>query len=414
MTTMTRQEVRQMAERAAQGERKALEELKTLAKAAHFIGKPGGWIYREGYSAPVCQGWAALAMKVALGGPTGWVLDRIMTALEFPEPEVTAKDALAAIGGCWAGGALTGKALKAYADGDYRLALAITVDQKALQEKGGQDALHPEHQTRVAQAETLAEVAQEVLDLVEEGQTPELAQALVLEPRQETRVQLMNRPRPEHFTDLGPGVAVAPMGTPEPGPEDLSDLAQALADEDLEHLEPEEVRAPKPRDLRCEAGDVVTIHRGDRLYEVLQVEEDLARDRVTGEATDLTMARVAPCDPEDHRDPQWIHVDLLHVRTPVARVHTVGITERVRQTQEVFTLAGRKRLVAIRTILMDSRRVPVATLVEVPSLPVGREPHLRVGEAVVVDGRVFRVVDLEGTGELSLEPARWRDRLPVG
>lgn len=213
---------------------------------------------------------------------------------------------------------------------------------------------------------------------------------------------------------LGPEEDTVELEVPLPRrtPEDLADLAQALAAEDLEHLEPEEVRVPKDPALRCQPGDVVTIHRGDRLYEVLKVEADSGRNNLTGEVADLTMARVAPCDPEDHRDPQWVHVDLLHVRGPVARLRTVQsrADRRVRYTEEVVQLPdGTLRRPAL--MVTDPQRQPSAHLVVVGG-ERGREREvpvatLRHGDAITLDGRAFRYV------EGALEPARWRDRLPV-
>lgn len=208
----------------------------------------------------------------------------------------------------------------------------------------------------------------EVQELVRDGQTVELARALVAEvldpaparcgaqyvrPGREVACSRAPHTDKDHrgsdgnavvawdsrspfhvpagYMDLGvtsggTPVLVAPFGTPAPGPEDLADLALAYASQELaEHPDPEETVAPAVP--RCAVGDVVTIHRGDRLYEVLQADFPLLQ------------ARVAPCDPEDHRDPQWVSQDLLHVRAPLGRYRTEEITERVRQTREVFSLA---------------------------------------------------------------------------
>lgn len=346
------------------------------------------------------------------------VEDMAREELDLLAPEVTGETALAAIGGCWAGGALTGKALKAHADGDYVLALALAADQKALQEAGGPDAYHPEtlaERPHLAQAETLGDVAADLLDMVEPVPMPSLdayraggfpAARKVLD-------------RKLGWTDLGVTsggveVLVAPMGTPEPGPEDLSDLAVTLAGAELaEHLEPEEVRAPLDPSLKCQPRDVVTIHRGTRLYRVARVVKDHGRNNLTGELVDHTMAQVAPVDPEDERDAQWVHLDLLHVRRPVARVTTEEVTERVRQTREVFQVEGQDRPVAVRTILVDSARLPQATLI--PNWAgVHPEPvaTLRVGEALVVDGRCYAVKLKEERA--TLVPAPHRDRLHQG
>lgn len=332
---------------------------------------------------------------------------RVMEALEAGQPEdglevPTKESTLAAIGGCWTGGTYTGHALAAWADGDYASAMTYVNSQKALQATADPEALLPDHQERMAQAETLGQVAQEVLDMVDPAPAPVWVATLA---GMVTIPWLMDRPRPEHFRELAPGVAVAPIGDPAPTAEDLSDLTAALAAEDLENIG-EGDPFPTPADPKAVTMDVVTIHRGDRLYEVIQLDDMSSVDG---------LARVAPCDPEDHRDPFWVSLDLLHVRPPVAIVETHPITERVRQTQALFTVAGQEGVYVIRTVLTDSRRLPEASLAQLPGVEgsVALAGHLRSGEALVVDGRTFRVLDLEGTGDLTLEPARWRSRLGV-
>lgn len=54
---------------------------------------------------------------------------------------------------------------------------------------------------------------------------------------------------------------------------------------------------------RIQTGDIVTIHRGTMLREVLDVKED--------------MVRVVPLDPDDLTDPWWTGVDLVHRAAPV-------------------------------------------------------------------------------------------------
>jgi hypothetical protein len=329
--------------------------------------------------------------------------DQPEDGLEVPTKEST----LAAIGGCWTGGTYTGHALAAWRDGDYASAMTYVNGQKALQATADPEALLPDHRERMTQAETLGEVAAAVLDLSNNPGTQayrelEAEAAGKSQVRVATLAGMVSIPRPGHFRDLVPGVAVAPIGDPAPTAEDLSDLALDLAAEDLEHIG-EGDPFPAPGDPVAVTLDVVTIHRGDRLYEVIQLD---GMSQLDG------MARVAPCDPEDHRDPFWVSLDLLHVRPPVAYVATQEITERVRQTTEVFTLDGEDRPVHIRTVLTDSRRLPYAVLIPSWSAtnptPSG---HLRSGEALIVDGRTFRVLDLEGDGKLGLEPASWRARL---
>jgi hypothetical protein len=57
------------------------------------------------------------------------------------------------------------------------------------------------------------------------------------------------------------------------------------------------------RAVRIAAGDIVTIHRGHMLREVLDVSEDLVR--------------VVPVDPDDTTDPWWTPMDLVHRSAPV-------------------------------------------------------------------------------------------------
>jgi hypothetical protein len=80
-----------------------------------------------------------------------------------------------------------------------------------------------------------------------------------------------------------------------------------------------EALADKPR---CKVGDVVRIHQGTRLYEVLEIAE------VEFLAPAEDMARVVPCDPTDERDAQWVNLDLLHVMRQETRVSGLFDPER--------------------------------------------------------------------------------------
>lgn len=220
------------------------------------------------------------------------------------------------------------------------------------------------------------------------------------------------------YSSLAAGVRVAALAGPcQPTAEDLSDLALALVAEDLETLEPEEVRVPATH--RVVPGDVVRIHRGVRLYEVLKVEEDRARNNLTRDVVDMTMARVAPCDPEDGRDAQWVHVDLLHVVPPVARVQSRPISHGVSIVEDVVVVVGsgwdpeREMVRRVALIRVDGTRVMAILRTMVPHRSIRPVACLRIGDAIVVDGRCYRVVWHGGPAEPVLEPARWRDRLPA-
>lgn len=178
-----------------------------------------------------------------------------------------------------------------------------------------------------------------------------------------------------------------------------------------------------PPRVRCEPGDVVRIHRGTQLWEVVQVAREAALDTATGALEDMSQARLVPADPASQRDPQWVSVDLLHVVPPVARVSTAPIPHDAggRISLELVAVAGtgwaedRGVLRQVATAPIPGRCVPAVYLLSVEhqdGVPVQPLGCLRIGDAIVVDGRCFRVVwdELEGQ-EPHLEPARWRDRL---
>lgn len=169
---------------------------------------------------------------------------------------------------------------------------------------------------------------------------------------------------------------------------------------------------------RVVPGDVVRIHRGTRLYEVLRVEEDLSRDATdpTSQWEKTVMARLVPCDPEDQRDPGWVNTDLLHRVPPVARVTGVLVEAYQELADDVVAVAGTGwdtgRGVMRQPGLVSSpgSRPPYGVLIPVEerdAVPVG---CLRIGDAIVINQRCFRVVWDGGPAEPHLEPARWRDR----
>jgi predicted DNA binding protein len=179
-----------------------------------------------------------------------------------------------------------------------------------------------------------------------------------------------------------------------------------------------QVRDPEARVVQ---GDVVRIHRGARLYEVVRVEEDLSRDATdpTSQWEKTVMARLIPLDPEDTRDPGWVSADLLHRVPPVAKVTTVMVEPYQELADDLVVVAGtgweESRGVYRQPGLVSSpgSRPPFGVLIPASpqddpwTRPVG---CLRIGDAIVINGRCFQVVWDGGPGEPRLEPSRMRNR----
>lgn len=180
-----------------------------------------------------------------------------------------------------------------------------------------------------------------------------------------------------------------------------------------------QVRDPEARVV---VGDVVRIHRGTALYEVIRVEEDLSRD-----ATDpasvwekTVMARLVAVDPENDRDPGWVSADLLHRVPPVARVRTVRVSEFQGLADDPVAVTGTGwdlkdgDLRQVATTEVSGTRLPHAALLPWPGGKWDRKVRpvgcLRIGDALVVDDRCYRVMWDQDFREPYLVPARWRDR----
>jgi hypothetical protein len=180
-----------------------------------------------------------------------------------------------------------------------------------------------------------------------------------------------------------------------------------------------QVRDPEARVVE---GDVVRIHRGTRLYEVVRVERDMARDATKPDSQweDMSMARLIPCDPEDDRDPGWVSLDLLHRVPPVARVRTVMVQERQELSDDLVAVAGtgwdpaRGVLRQPAVVYSSGSRPPLALLLPVDPETEARSGRpvgcLRIGDALVVNDRAHQVVWDGGPAEPRLEGRRLRDR----
>lgn len=187
----------------------------------------------------------------------------------------------------------------------------------------------------------------------------------------------------------------------------------------VERISESLTRVVRDPEARVVEGDVVRIHRGTRLYEVIRVESDQARDATVEDSAweETTMARLVPCDPEDTREPGWVNVDLLHRVPPVARVRTVMIGENEELADDVLAVSGtgweRSRGIFRRPGMVSApgSRPPLAVLIptdgEPLEYPVG---CIRIGDAVVINDRCFTVRWDGGPAEPHLEPTRWRDR----
>lgn len=159
-------------------------------------------------------------------------------------------------------------------------------------------------------------------------------------------------------------------------------------------------------------GDVVTIHRGTRLYEVATIERDKARNRLNpaAEWEDVSMARVFPCDPEDESDPGWVFLDMLHRVPPVAEVHMKSVGMFEGHSAEVFRVTGQgwsgKFPVVRRVGVIYLNRKPLRAILMpvINSENLAAAGTLRIGDSLVIDGQIWRVVMRPGLIEPRLEP----------
>lgn len=170
---------------------------------------------------------------------------------------------------------------------------------------------------------------------------------------------------------------------------------------------------PKPMvrepERRVHAGDVVRIHRGVKLFRVI---------KVTPEPAEMAQALLVSLEPED-RDAvaRWEAEDLLHVVPPVAHVRTLPIGRSAVETlaDEPVAVAGPGWLAPlgvvrqVATVRSSAMRLPYAVLLPWPeeSRVEWAAGCLRIGDSIVVDGRLFRVTWDGGQGEPILSPENW-------
>lgn len=174
-----------------------------------------------------------------------------------------------------------------------------------------------------------------------------------------------------------------------------------------------------PESPRLAAGDVVRIHRGIRLYKVLEVELDSFRDAIdlVGEPADLSMAKVIPCDPHSLQAPHWVSMDLLHRVPPVARVTIEAMDPGAHKVLSANWVAvagggwdtslGQARRPALVRGKYGVRPVLLGTLDYTPGQPSG---CLRVGDAIVINDECYQVTWDGQEKEPYLWSAPWRDR----
>lgn len=355
----------------------------------------------------------------------------------------TSSSSLALIGRCWAGGTHTGSALKAWHAGDFTLAAAFALDQLFLQS----DETDPLEAQPVVDTQAVVRDAYWTTgpgaDVLERDQVEELKAGRPVVVTDQAQADAVV----DHLLAASAGVT-SPAAAEERGRMAEAKLAQAiLADYqaavrviDAPKVYPvtrqengtlmvenaggdpagQEVTGRRARVVR---GDVVRIHRGTALYEVLRVETDRALDRTKpgAEPEDFSMAQLAPLDP-DREDTQlrWESLDLLHRVPPAARVTTLPVGPKLELAEDFVAVAGGgwdMDLGYLRQpalVYGDGARVPSGSLAPVPLevledgtvVPVG---VLRVGDAIVISGRCFTVT-WDGAGDPTLVPQRWRDR----
>ncbi len=178
------------------------------------------------------------------------------------------------------------------------------------------------------------------------------------------------------------------------------------------------VTAPAP-EPRVQVGHVVRIHHSTELYRVMELDADsVTRLEVpTGEPADLEAVVTAKLVPFLPGRDRWEPADLLHVVPPVAHLRTLPVTRGNWETvaEDPIAVAGpgwRERKGVIRQVCTfrtpwDASSVRVALApwpLESEAYPVG---CLKLGDSIVVDGRLWRAVRAEGGPELVLEPEGW-------
>lgn len=270
---MDRKDFLELASAASQGDHRARARFIALALAAGFVSGPGGWVRYAG-ERNVCQGWAALAKRAS---QSGWVLTRFIEAGTVTNAAEVTRALLAG----------DEDAIQAMAD---ELTPGGTVEPAGLEMPGmweDADVMGGQDKVR-GPAEPVKEYGLEVLAPVSGVHRVALTEEL--------DGQVSRRLVVCHGDDA------------------LQEATEYMLRLKAGTLTPDQLWS----EPKVHPGDVVTIHRGLRRYEVLRVELDAWKN---GERCDY--ARVSPCDPGDERDAQWIAMDLLHQVEPVTTVNLV-------------------------------------------------------------------------------------------
>lgn len=298
---MDRTEILNLATSASEGNRKALTRFKEVALAAGFVGGAGGWISHHG-GRNVVQGWAGLASRAK---SAGWVLETLVTTVIQAELDRTEP--------------ATFPAVESVAP-DARTSVSVPQDlvELAAERTGG--------------GASLAAVAEAIAD---QGELPGMWHASDLFGGEadmggpayglEVLKPLSGVARVA-VTDLGNGDRRVQVFH---GDNALQDATSAM----IKYNQGTEA-PPEPVEPKVHPGDVVTIHRGHRRYQVLRVELD---SFMNGERCDY--ARLSPCDPYAEKDPGWVSMDLLHVVEPVARL-TAVVVHGILVTDELVALGA--------------------------------------------------------------------------
>jgi hypothetical protein len=334
------------------------------------------------------------------------------TVAELKETEPTSSSALVLIGRCWAGGLHTGSALKAWHSGDFTLAAAFALDQLSLQAEttdpleaqmtvDTQEVARDAYWTRGCGADILARHQAEAAGSAEErGRLAEAKLARAVLADYQAAARIIDAPKVFPVTRQANGTLMVENAGGDPAGQEAA-----------------------PRAARVVRGDVVRIHRGTALYEVLRVETDHATDRTRpgSEPEDFSMAQLIALDPDDDRPARWESLDLLHRVPPVARVRTLPVGGRQELAEDFVVVAGpgwERDMGPLRQPALtqvSGTRLPAAALIPVGAevredpdvVPVG---CLRIGDAIVINDRCFTVTWDGGPAEPRLEPTRWRDR----
>lgn len=204
---------------------------------------------------------------------------------------------------------------------------------------------------------------------------------------------------------------LAPEGQGDQGAEKVAQEPVQRAEEPVSEREPEPVRrasgsihigtfresceshgcpgcpAPAPAPAAIEVGNVITFPGGKRRFEVIEV---CTLDR---------MAKVAPLDPEDLRDPFWCGTGSMTVVPPVADVTTVQVGLEARESREVFQVIGPEWSACwtrYRQFVIGSSGQRAYLLSALPGTDPSAAIKVRVGDTIRADGVTWLVESEDG------------------